>query len=128
MKILLICLGMLCPCVQLFAQQNDSLRQLHNHLDSLYIASVESGSMPLKILHAEPLFIDLIRDLGARKGEREWNIGMQLTDNLGYDAIGTLIEYEFAPLDRLGLEVELEHGVGAAMVEAVNVFDVGDFR
>ena len=107
MKILLICLGMLCPCVQLFAQQNDSLRQFHNHLDSLYIASVESGSMPLKILHAEPLFIDLIRDLGARKGEREWNIGMQLTDNLGYDAIGTLIEYEFAPLDRLGLEVEL---------------------
>ena len=37
---------------------------------------------PLKIEHAEPLFIDLIRDLGARKGEREWNVGMGMFDRL----------------------------------------------
>ncbi len=107
MKKLLLCLGMLCPCALLQAQQSDSVRLLHDKLDSIYIASVEANRLPLKILHAEPLYVDLIRDLGARKGEREWNVGMQLTDNLGYDAIGALIEYEFAPLDRLGLEVEL---------------------
>jgi len=59
------------------------------------------------VLHAEPLYIDLIRDLGARKGEKEWNIGLGLTDNLRFDSYETLVEYEWAPIDRLGLEVEL---------------------
>jgi hypothetical protein len=60
-----------------------------------------------KVHHAEPLYIDLIRDLGARKGEKEWNIGLGLTDNLQYDSYEALIEYEWAPMDRLGLEIEL---------------------
>jgi hypothetical protein len=60
-----------------------------------------------KVLHAEPLYIDLIRDLGARKGEKEWNVGMGMTDKRGFDEYETLIEYEWAPIDRLGLEVEL---------------------
>jgi hypothetical protein len=59
------------------------------------------------VLHAEPLYIDLIRDLGARKGEREWNVGLGLTDNLKFDSYEALVEYEWAPIDRLGLEVEL---------------------
>lgn len=60
-----------------------------------------------KIEHAEPLYIDLIRDLGARKGEKEWNIGFGLTDNKEYDSYQALIEYEFAPIDRLGVEFEV---------------------
>lgn len=76
-------------------------------LDSLYIAEVQDARYPDKVLHAEPLFIDLIRDLGARKGEREWNIGLGLTDNQNFDAYTALIEYEWAPINRLGLEVEL---------------------
>lgn len=75
--------------------------------DSLYIQQIEDDKEPAKVLHAEPLYIDLIRDLGARKGEREWNIGLGLTDNLKFDSYETLIEYEWAPIDRLGLEVEL---------------------
>ncbi|TXB68371.1 HAEPLYID family protein [Phaeodactylibacter luteus] len=75
--------------------------------DSLYIQQVEDRQEPGKVLHAEPLYIDLIRDLGARKGEKEWNIGLGLTDNLNFDAYEALIEYEWAPVDRLGLEVEL---------------------
>ncbi len=63
--------------------------------------------LPAKVLHAEPLYIDLIRDLGARKGEREWNIGLGLTDNNDFDRYTALVEYEFAPINRLGLEVEL---------------------
>lgn len=74
--------------------------------DSLYIQEVERKS-PDKVLHAEPLYIDLIRDLGARKGEKEWNVGLGLTDNNKYDAYTALVEYEWAPIDRLGLEVEL---------------------
>jgi len=75
--------------------------------DSIYIQEVEDRKEPDKVLHAEPLYIDLIRDLGARKGEKEWNVGVGLTDNLKFDAYEALIEYEWAPIDRLGFEVEL---------------------
>ena len=75
--------------------------------DSLYILQIEELKEPDKVLHAEPLYIDLIRDLGARKGEKEWNVGLGLTDNLSFDSYEALIEYEWAPVNRLGLEVEL---------------------
>lgn len=60
-----------------------------------------------KIEHAEPLYIDLIRDLGARKGEKEWNFAFGLTDKRKYDNYQALVEYEFAPADRLGMEFEI---------------------
>ncbi|WP_290791424.1 HAEPLYID family protein [Flavihumibacter sp. UBA7668] len=75
--------------------------------DSIYIAEIETPKQKPKVLHAEPLYVDLIRDLGARKGEKEWNIGMGITDNNRYDAYTALVEYEFAPMDRWGFEVEL---------------------
>lgn len=75
--------------------------------DSLYIEEIENDQEPDKVLHAEPLYIDLIRDLGARKGEKEWNVGLGLTDNTTYDLYTALVEYEWAPINRLGLEVEL---------------------
>ncbi|MES2650608.1 MAG: HAEPLYID family protein [Bacteroidota bacterium] len=75
--------------------------------DSTYVKEVEDSKLPDKVLHAEPLYIDLIRDLGARKGEREWNVGFGITDNMKYDEYIALVEYEWAPLNRLGLEIEL---------------------
>lgn len=80
---------------------------INSDLDSIYIYEVEEKTEIEKVLHAEPLFIDLIRDLGARKGEKEWNVGMSLTDNTKYDRYEYLVEYEWAPIDRLGFEVEL---------------------
>lgn len=76
-------------------------------LDSLFIQEVEENREPVKVLHAEPLYIDLIRDLGARKGEKEWNLGVGLIDNNEYDVYEALVEYEWAPINRLGLEIEL---------------------
>jgi len=81
--------------------------QEDRQIDSLYIEEVQQNREPVKVLHAEPLYIDLIRDLGARKGEREWNVGFGLTDKETYDEYTALVEYEWAPMDRLGLEVEL---------------------
>lgn len=75
--------------------------------DSIYIHQIEDRNESDKVLHAEPLYIDLIRDLGARKGEKEWNLGLGMTDNLNFDSYEALVEYEWAPIDRLGLEVEL---------------------
>ena len=56
--------------------------------DSLFILEFEDQKEPVKVLHAEPLYIDLIRDLGARKGEKEWNLGLGLTSNQTSDAPG----------------------------------------
>ena len=83
------------------AQVDDTIK------DSIYIQEVEASKEPAKVLHAEPLYIDLIRDLGARKGEKEWNLGFGLTDKQAFDSYEALIEYEWAPINRLGLEVEL---------------------
>ncbi len=62
---------------------------------------------PLKIRHAEPLYMDLIRDLGARKGEKEWNVGYGIEGHKQYTANHAFVEYEFSPVNRLGLEVEV---------------------
>lgn len=97
------------PCFLLFnlssLAQSDSLSG--KELDSLFIEEYQEEQGKVKVLHAEPLYIDLIRDLGARKGEKEWNVGLGLTDNLTFDTYEALVEYEFAPIDRLGFEVEL---------------------
>ena len=86
------------------AQTEQEIKEIK---DSLYIQEVENKKSPDKVLHAEPLYIDLIRDLGARKGEKEWNVGLGLTDNGDFDEYLALVEYEWAPIDRVGLEVEL---------------------
>jgi hypothetical protein len=91
-----------------FSQQStDTLRLDNAVLDSLYINEFQNKKDPDKVLHAEPLYIDLIRDLGARKGEAEWNVGMGLTDRLRYDSYELLVEYEWAPINRLGVEFEV---------------------
>lgn len=104
----------------MFAQVSDSLKLNKADKDSVYISEFEHvlGEKP-KVLHAEPLFVDLIRDLGARKGEKEWNLGVGLTDMVKYDQYTALVEYEFAPIDRLGIEIELPfsfyfHGKGTS--------------
>ena len=93
--------------------ETDTLRISRILKDSLFIEEVENPEpfQKPKILHAEPLYIDLIRDLGARKGEKEWNVGLGLTDNQNFDEYIALVEYEWAPINRLGLEVELPFSV-----------------
>lgn len=59
----ILCLAFLFP-IFVLAQTDKQIR------DSLFINETERDSGPAKVLHAEPLYIDLIRDLGARKGER----------------------------------------------------------
>lgn len=88
----------------LYAQEDKESKE---YLDSMFIEEVEKRPGKAKVLHAEPLYVDLIRDLGARKGEKEWNVGMGLTDKGSFDEYLALVEYEWAPIDRLGLEVEL---------------------
>ncbi|EKB50729.1 HAEPLYID family protein [Cecembia lonarensis] len=87
----------------------DSLKFERNLLDSIFLAEFEEPQINQKpkVLHAEPLYIDLIRDLGARKGEKEWNVGFGMFDKRDFDKYEALVEYEWAPIDRLGLEIEV---------------------
>lgn len=104
----LLAIALLCAPYFTSAQvDREDTREENNLKDSLYIEEIENKTQLPKVLHAEPLYIDLIRDLGARKGEHEWNVGMGITDNQKYDAYQMLVEYEWAPLDRLGLEIEV---------------------
>ncbi|MBN9293852.1 MAG: phosphoribosylformylglycinamidine synthase [Flavobacteriia bacterium] len=61
-----------------------------------------------KVSHAEPLYFDLVRDLGARKGEKEFNAGFDFSNFRHYNKNAFLVEYEFAPINRLGFEVEAD--------------------
>jgi hypothetical protein len=112
-KRLLISCAALCWGLTLHAQTEpnhnakDSLEEVHDARDSLLIDETENEEGKYKVLHAEPLYIDLIRDLGARKGEAEWNVGFGLFDNYTFDTYEALVEYEFAPMDRLGVEFEI---------------------
>src|SRR5688500_7807706 len=67
----------------------------------------EMTSQHPKVSHAEQIYFDLIRDLGARKGEKELNVGMGMARMENYTIHSYLVEYEFAPLDRIGLELEV---------------------
>lgn len=87
--------------------------------DTLYIYEVEDKKEGEKVLHAEPLYIDLIRDLGARQGEAEWNIGFGLTDRLDVDRYFMLIEYEFAPLYHFGMEFEIPVTLYSARADVI---------
>lgn len=74
---------------------------------SLVNAQPGNTTLPAKLKHIEPLYVDLIRDLGARKGEREWNIGFGSAHLNNHIEVTTLVEYEFAPVNRLGFEIEV---------------------
>ncbi len=92
MKNLFLILGLLLSC-SLSSQNVDSIKIEKDRLDSLYIEEVENKRKTDKVLHAEPLFIDLIRDLGARKGEKEWNVVFGMTDNNKFDSYDALVVY-----------------------------------
>ncbi|MBL0938915.1 MAG: phosphoribosylformylglycinamidine synthase, partial [Gemmatimonadaceae bacterium] len=106
--------------------------------DSAFLQRVERATESPKVYHAEPIAIDLMRDLGARKGEAEWNIGVAQTDKLRYDDLLLFVEYEWAPIDRLGLEVEMpvrfhsslggEERVPANQVESFKVAGMYTFQ
>jgi hypothetical protein len=114
---LLLFIGSILP---LYSQTPDTTALSNQQLDEKYIQDIEKRKQPPKVLHAEPLYIDLIRDLGARKGEKEWNLGMGITDNLSYDVYEMLVEYEWAPIDRLGLEIEVPFSIIAANGKGYN--------
>jgi hypothetical protein len=86
----------------------------------------EKPSVPAKVSHAEPIYFDLIRDLGARRGEKELNVGIGMARFDNYSIHSYLVEYEFAPLNRLGMELEIPIVFHTAMSEEASAQHHGD--
>lgn len=84
----------------------------------------QTPGLPPKVRHAEPLYLDLVRDLGARRGEREWNLGFS---GAGAERAG-FVEYEFAPAHRWGLEVEVPFVLPARAAEKAKEEGAEDAR
>ncbi|MCH8553630.1 MAG: phosphoribosylformylglycinamidine synthase [Schleiferiaceae bacterium] len=104
-----IAIGIILFSGDLLAQsERDSVREENILKDSLFIEEIErKPGGKAKVLHAEPLYIDLIRDLGARAGEKEWNFAGGMKAGSNYNEYEALVEYEWAPIDRLGFEIEV---------------------
>lgn len=105
-----------------FTQVSRSVSAQGNATDSMNI----SRRIP-KLEHAEPLFNDLVRDLGARQGEQELNAGFGMTGNENYFNYTCFVEYEFAPVNRLGIEVEIPFSFYTRLSSSSNP-DIPDHR
>lgn len=106
----LLCTALVVPALVRAQARPDSLVQRDTSAstrDSVFLERVERVTSSPKVYHAEPIGIDLMRDLGARKGEAEWNVGLSQKDKGTYSELLTFVEYEWAPVNRLGLEVEM---------------------
>src|SRR5690606_38549818 len=53
------------------------------------VSQAQTDVIP-KVHHIEPLFVDLVRDLGARKGEKEVNIAADFRNVKHYNEYGVL--------------------------------------
>lgn len=74
----------------------------------LFQFSAFSQSQPKGLKHAEPLYMDLVCKLGAHKGEKEVNIGADFTNLKHYNEHNVLAEIEFAPINNLAFEAEVD--------------------
>ncbi|WP_296149538.1 HAEPLYID family protein [uncultured Flavobacterium sp.] len=65
----------------------------------------ETESATLK--HYMPLYIDIPAELNVQKGFQEFDVAFGYADFKDFSGYRTLVEYDFAPIDRLGIEIEL---------------------
>ena len=75
----------------------------------LMYSTATSGQQPVKqnIKHVEPLQVDLIQDLNARKGDRQLEIDFEIDLEHRYNAVSVELEYEHAFSQRLGMEIAI---------------------
>jgi hypothetical protein len=93
---------------------------------TIALSQPKTKSLPTKVSHAEPIFFDLIRDLGARRGEKELNVGIGMARFKNYTVHSYLVEYEFAPVNRVGMELEIPFAFHTTSSEEKDLPSHGD--
>lgn len=86
-----------------------------------FVTNCFAQTKPDKVSHAEPLYYDLVRDLGARKGEKEFNAAIDFANLKYYNENAFLMEYEFAPMNRLGVEIETDFSFYKQTIDKVDI-------
>jgi len=57
--------------------------------------------------HYMPLYLDIPAEMNVEKGFKEANIGFGYADFKHFKGQRVLVEYDFAPIDKLGFEIEV---------------------
>ncbi|WP_344830729.1 HAEPLYID family protein [Chryseobacterium ginsenosidimutans] len=60
-----------------------------------------------ELKHYMPLYLDFPAEMNVKKGYQEINIAGGYADFKNFEGVRTLIEYDFAPIDKLGFEIEV---------------------
>lgn len=60
-----------------------------------------------EIKHYMPLYLDIPAEMNVKKGYQEINIAGGYADFKNFNGVRSLIEYDFAPIDKLGFEIEI---------------------
>ena len=57
--------------------------------------------------HYMPLYLDIPAEMNVKKGYKEINVAGGYADFNDFNGVRTLLEYDFAPIDKLGFEIEV---------------------
>jgi len=60
-----------------------------------------------ELKHYMPLYLDIPAEMNVKKGYQEINIAGGFADFKNFSGVRTLVEYDFAPIDNLGFEIEV---------------------
>ena len=75
-----------------------------------------------ELKHYTPLYLDLPAELNVRKGYKEIDVAAGYADFRDFNGVRGLIEYDFAPVNNLGFEIE----VPFVLVHDKHPFPIGD--
>lgn len=66
-----------------------------------------STKEPKSLKHYMPLYLDMPAEMNVKKGYKEFDLAIGHADFKDFSGQRALIEYDFAPIDKLGFEIEL---------------------
>lgn len=61
----------------------------------------------IELNHYMPLYLDIPAEMNVKKGYSEINLAGGYADFKDYNGFRTLLEYDFAPINKLGFEIEI---------------------
>ena len=74
---------------------------------SLQSSFAQDAKEKTELKHYMPLYLDIPAEMNVKKGFKEINIAGGYADFKNFNGVRTLLEYDFAPIDKLGFEIEM---------------------
>jgi len=61
----------------------------------------------IELSHYMPMYLDMPAELNVKKGYKEFNLGFGYASFKDFNGQRLMLEYDFAPIDKLGFEIEI---------------------